>query len=86
MTEQTAFEKHTTVKTSKDGMTAVSCNKGLWSVSSHNKNKALAAGLRYFMQYAADGEYDIEEEAVAMKAYSLKDIEQEIPNKSTRGI
>jgi len=58
MSGQNKFELNTTTKIEEDGRTNISCNKGLWSVSSPDEAWAISEAVHYFMQYDSDGEYD----------------------------
>ena len=51
------FEKNTT-KTEADGRVMIRCNKGLWSVDAPSEYEAMREAVRYYIQYAEDGEYD----------------------------
>ena len=54
---ETLYEKNTTM-TEDDGRVQIRCNKGLWGVDAPNKSQATVEAVRYFLQYASDGEYD----------------------------
>ncbi len=42
----------------KDGMYSIDCPLGLWGVTGSDKKTVVAEAMRYFWQYAGDGEYD----------------------------
>lgn len=51
------FYKCVTKRKRKNGKVSINCKLGLWAVSAPDEDSATIEALRYWQQYARDGEY-----------------------------
>lgn len=52
------FDRCVETKLLKDGTVEIHCKRGLWSVSSRDRQQAEREARHYWTRYYVDGEYD----------------------------
>ena len=57
MAELTLFRKWVEIKKKNNGYYVAKCKKGNWEVTAPDEIRATQEAMRYFVQYAQDGEY-----------------------------